>query len=287
MLLDGKRVAIVGGGKMGEAILAGWLDPNNGVCSPNGGTTFIVVEPTEARRDYLTKTYGVTCVASVEDIENSLDYSVLDLMLLSVKPQVLPSVLATIADEMDAEATPPLFVSIAAGTPLSCIEGAFAPREVHVVRVMPNTPLMVGQGASVIARGTYATPQDAALVEELFGALGFARQVDEKDIDAVCALSGGGPAYVAAMIEALRDAASEAGLSANLAEQLIVRTIAGTCALMEATGQTPEQTRVAVCSPGGTTLAALAAMEEGGFSDSLKDGVRAAIARSKELAACS
>lgn len=287
MILDGKRVAIVGGGKMGEAILAGWLDSRNGVCSESGDTTFIVVEPTESRREYLADTYGVTCVASVKDIEPSFDYSVLSLVLLAVKPQVLPDVLAQIAEEMDESATPPLFVSIAAGTSLACIEGAFSPREIRAVRVMPNTPLMVGQGASVIARGAHATPQDGAFVEELFAALGFARQVDEADIDAVCALSGGGPAYVAAMVEALRDAAAEAGLSMHLAEQLIVRTIAGTCALMEATGQSPEQTRAAVCSPGGTTLAALAAMEEGGFSESLHDGVRAAIARSKELAVCS
>lgn len=287
MMLDGKRVAIVGGGKMGEAILAGWSAPENRVTSVDGDTTFVVVEPTEARRAYLKKTYGAGVVASVADIETGLDYEAFDLMLLAVKPQVLPEVLAAIAAEVDADADLPLLVSIAAGKSTGCIEAAFAPRQAHVVRVMPNTPLMVGRGASVIARGTYATDDEANLVEALFSALGFARQVDEADIDAVCALSGGGPAYVAAMVEALRDAAVEEGLEPHLAEQLIVHTIAGTCALMQQSGQSPEETRMAVCSPGGTTLAALGAMEEGGFAASLRAGVRAAVQRAKELASCS
>lgn len=287
MMLDGKRVAIVGGGKMGEAILAGWLAPENHVVAPASGATFVVVEPTAERRAYLEKTYGVGAVASVSDIETGLDYEAFDLVLLAVKPQVLPEVLADIAAEVDADADLPLFVSIAAGKSTGCIEEAFAPRQAHVVRVMPNTPLMVGRGASVIAQGAHATEDEANLVEALFAALGFARRVDEADIDAVCALSGGGPAYVALLVEALRDAAVEEGLESHLAEQLIVQTIAGTCVLMQQSGQGPEETRLAVCSPGGTTLAALDAMEEGGFVTSLRAGVRAAVQRAKELAACS
>lgn len=287
MLLDEKRIAVIGGGKMGEAILAGWLAPENGLVSPDGSATFIVVEPTEARRDYLERTYGITAVDAVSAIERGLDYEAFDLVLLAVKPQVLPEVLDQIAAVIDDDADAPLLVSIAAGKSTTCIEDALAPRKAHVVRVMPNTPLMVGQGASVIARGSHATAQEADLVEALFSALGFARQVDEAAIDAVCALSGGGPAYVAAMVEALRDAAVEEGLDPLLAEQLVVHTIAGTCSLMQVTGQTPEETRVAVCSPGGTTLAALAAMEEDGFTASLQAGIHAAVRRAKELASCS
>lgn len=287
MMLDDKRVAIIGGGKMGEALLAGWLDSDSRVASPDGNVAFVVVEPNEVRRDHFKKTYGVGAVASVADIETGLDYEAFDLVVLAVKPQMLGEVLDQLASEIDEGADMPLFVSIAAGKTTACIEAAFAPREAHVVRVMPNTPLMVGQGASVIAAGAHATPQEANLVEALFSALGFARQVDEADIDAVCALSGGGPAYVAAMVEALRDAAVEDGLEPHLAEQLVVHTIAGTCTLMQRTGQTPEETRIAVCSPGGTTLAALAAMEEGGFTPSLQAGIHAAVRRAKELATCS
>jgi pyrroline-5-carboxylate reductase len=146
---------------------------------------------------------------------------------------------------------------------------------------------MVSAGASGVCAGETATEADVDYVAGLFGCLGRAVVVDESDMDTVCALSGSGPAYVAAMIESLRDAAAAEGLDPQLAETLALQTVLGTAQFIAETGITPENARIAVCSPGGTTLAALDAMNETGFDDVFAAGVRAAVRRSKELAQCS
>ena len=151
---------------------------------------------------------------------------------------------------------------------------------------MPNTPLLVGAGATVVAAGSHASAHDAQLVRELFACLGLALEVEEGDIDAIGALSGSGPAYVAAMIEALRDAAAAHGIDPQRAEALALQTVYGTAELMRQTGQSAEETRRAVCSPGGTTLAALSAMEAAGLPAAYRKGIDAAVQRSKELGSC-
>ena len=138
-------------------------------------------------------------------------------------------------------------------------------------------------GASVVAGGRNAGEEDVRLVNDLFDALGMSRVVPEDQIDAVGAISGSGPAYVAYMVEALRDAGVRAGLDAGLAESLALETVGGTYAAMKAQGSTPEEMRISVCSPKGTTLAALAAMDEAGFKEVFESGVQAAICRSIEL----
>ena len=177
----------------------------------------------------------------------------------------------------------PLFISIAAGIPTTRLEAAL-PKDAHVVRVMPNMPLSIGAGASGVCKGAQATNDEYDYVVGLFGCLGRAVPVDESDMDIVCALSGSGPAYVAAMIEALRDAAAAQGLDEQLAETLALQTVLGTARLIDETPLSPAVTREAVCSPGGTTLAALDAMYEAGFNDVFQAGVDAAVRRSKELA---
>lgn len=281
MLSADANIVVIGGGKMGEAILGGWIAASTGAAAPLSGGNITVADPGAARRDYLTQRYGVACIGDAREAEAA------DVVLLAVKPQVLMGVLADIAGEAayaGGEAGP-LFISIAAGIPTEKIEGAL-PAGSRLVRVMPNTPLLVGAGASVVAGGAQATQEDVELVRDLFGCMGFASVVDEADIDAVGAVSGSGPAYAAYMIEALRDAGVAQGLDAQLAERLALETVYGTCKLMRDTGQAPADTRIAVCSPGGTTLAALAAMDDAGFAGVFAAGVEAAVRRSKELSAC-
>lgn len=275
------RIALVGGGKMGEAIMGGWIAADTAPADALRADSFVVANPGRERRGFLTQRYGVACVADACEIDGA------DIVILAVKPQVMMGVLESIAPlpAYAGAAEGPLFVSIAAGLTTSRLEGAL-PVGARLVRTMPNTPLLVGAGATAVAGGARATDEDVELVRDLFACLGRAFVVDEADMDAVGALSGSGPAYVAALVEALRDAGTAQGLGAALAEELAFQTVRGTAELMHRTGQDAETTRVAVCSPGGSTLAALAAMEEAGFSRSLRAGVAAAVRRSEELGAC-
>lgn len=270
------RISIIGGGKMGEAILGGWIASRDGVASAWDASCMTVVDPGEERRRYLEDAYDVTCVDDVSKLQDA------DLVLLSVKPQIMAGVLEqvrTLSFAPDA-----LFVSIAAGISTGKLEGML-PEGAHVVRVMPNTPLLVGKGTSTLCGGSRATQEEVDLVLDLFSCIGEAFVVPEEQIDATCAIHGAGPAYVAALIEALSHAGAKAGLDRDLAERLGTQTAYGTACLMLERGQNAEKTRVDVCSPGGATLAALDAMETAGFSESIMCGVEAAIRRSKELGA--
>ncbi len=276
------RVAVIGGGKMGEAIMGGWIASAKTPADALSASSFVVANPGQERRTYLEERYEVSCVADAREIEGPLD-----LVLLAVKPQVMMGVIEQIAplDAYAGAGEGPLFVSIAAGLSAARLQDAL-PEKARLVRVMPNTPLLVGAGATTVARGAQAADDDVALVRDLFACLGEAYVIDEQDMDATSAVSGSGPAYIAAMIEALRDAGAKQGLDPRLAEALALQTVYGTAVLMKQTGQDPATARKAVCSPGGTTLAALAAMDQAGFAHVFDAGVDAAVRRSKELAAC-
>ena len=276
-----KRFAVIGGGKMGEAILAGWLASDQAPADELERSAFVVADPGEQRQAYLRDAYQVACVDDASLIEQA------DVVVLSVKPQVMSDVLALVRENpcFGGGEAGPLFISIAAG--LTC-ERLLAqlPAGARLVRVMPNMPLTIGAGASGVT-GAQGTPEgDVRYVADLFGCLGEAVVVDESLMDAVCALSGSGPAYVAAMVESLRDAAAAHGLDAELAQKLAVQTVYGTSRLMAEQGRDPGELRESVSSPGGTTLAALEAMREAGFDASLRAGVDAAVRRSQELARC-
>lgn len=255
---------------MGEAILAGWLSPSCGAFSKDN---IVVVDPGEDRRQHIRQTYGVICIESAALLPAS------SVVLLAVKPQVMSSVLAEMSSL--SWVSDALVISIAAGITTQQIAAAF--RQSAIVRVMPNTPLMVGAGAVALCAGPRATEDSLAFVESLFSSIGTVVRVDESQMDAVTAVSGSGPAYVAALIEAMVVAGVQEGLSAEVAEKLAVATIEGTGSLLRITGQTAARTRQDVCSPGGTTLAALSAMEHMGYSASIQAGVHAAAVRSKEL----
>ena len=201
-------------------------------------------------------------------------------VVLAVKPQVLPQVFDEVRSETSAR---PLFVSIAAGVPLRRLEGGLG-RGARVVRVMPNTPALLGKGVSVLVAGSSATATDLRAAMRLFRAVGDALTVDdERFLDAVTGLSGSGPAYVYRFAEALIEAGTRQGLEPGIATRLVFGTIAGASAMLTGTNMTPKQLREMVSSPGGTTLAGLMALDTAGFMEAIGAAVGAATERSREL----
>lgn len=276
------RICIIGCGNMGGACLSGWLKSEDGVAAGLATESFVVVSPFEEDRKRVESEFGVKCVSSPKELASDAP---IDLILLAVKPQVLPGVLEELAESGILDSSKehnPIVLSIAAGISTDSIEKAL-PEGVHVVRAMPNMPLQVCHGATAICRGTDATPAEVDTVNQLFCALGTSSEVDESLIDAVCAISGGGPAYVAYMIESLRDAGVALGLDKALAESLALETVGGTYESMCAKDVSPEEMRKSVCSPGGTTLAALAELDAAGFKQMFANAMDAAVKRAAEL----
>ncbi len=202
-----------------------------------------------------------------------------DVVVLAVKPQSMQDVLTELADHVSSEQ---LVISIAAGVRLSQIADQLG-SDKRLIRVMPNTPCLVGQSASAFAVGTNATDADAALVEQLLSAVGHAHRLDESLLDAVTGLSGSGPAFVSVFIEALSDGGVRVGLPGNVAMALAVQTVLGTAELIRSTGEHPSVIKDRVASPGGTTIAGLKALETHGFRAAVISAVEAATKRSIEL----
>lgn len=261
------RVAIVGCGAMGEAILAGLLD--GGMLPPSRVT---VTSPEADRRDALAALFGVRAVADNRDAFPA------DVAVIAVKPQVIDQALAEVADVVgDA-----LVVSIAVGVGSARIE-SHLPSGTSVVRVMPNTPALVGEGVSAIAAGSGASQADVDLVASLFAAVGETVVLDEKLIDVAAAVSGSGPAYFELMVDSLARAGVRHGLPRAVAERLAVATMGGTARLMRESDEHPRALMDRVTSPGGTTAAALAAADAWGFSAAVDAAVDAAVERAEEL----
>jgi pyrroline-5-carboxylate reductase len=264
-------LAIVGGGRMGEAILAGLL-----AAGTFASDDIVVAEPEAARRSALGLAHGVRCVSTgAEAIPGAAT------VIVAVKPQAMDAVVTSLAAALPEDA---LVVSIAAGVTCARIE-ALLPVGTAVVRVMPNTPALVGEGMAVVSGGAEATPEQVEGVRAMFGAVGRAIVLDERHQDAATAISGSGPAYVAIFVDALARAGVRQGLPRDIAQQLAVQTLRGTAELLERTGQHPEALADAVASPGGTTIAAIEQLESGGFRTSVGNAVSAAVKRAKELGA--
>jgi pyrroline-5-carboxylate reductase len=204
-----------------------------------------------------------------------------DAIVLAVKPQQMNDVLADLKHALPKTA---LVISIAAGKKASLFEHALGDGT-RVVRVMPNTPALVGAGASAIARGRWATDEDLATTEKLFAAVGIVVRVEESMMDAVTALSGSGPAYVFHLAEGMLEAAKRMGMEDDVAKKLAAATIAGAAKLMAESSEPPSVLRERVTSKGGTTAAALTLMGERKFYDTVVDALLAAEKRSKELSA--
>jgi len=261
-------VAVLGGGVMGEALVSALLA---------GGWPAHRVEVTEqssARASELAGRYAVSTGSS-----NAQAAERADVVLLAVKPNVVPTVLAEIAPRLRGGT---LVASVAAGVPLATYERAL-PEGTPVVRVMPNTPAVVGKGASAIAPGTHAGEGHLVLVERVLAATGLVVRVAEKDLDAVTAISGSGPAYAFYLIDAMAEAGVLLGLTRDLATRLAVATVEGSGALA-AQGEHPAVLRERVSSPGGTTVAAVAELDAHAVRAGVVAAARAAYARSKELA---
>lgn len=260
-------VAVIGGGVMGEAIVRGWI--TSGAVDP---ASLVIVEPSEARREDLGSLGGVRIVASASEALPA------DLVLLAIKPQVLEGVLVSLSPLL-GEA---LIVSIAAGISTARLESVL-PAGTPVVRVMPNTPAAVGEGMAVVSGGGEATEPQVETVRALFDALGRALVVEERYQNAASAISGSGPAYFALVVDSLAHAGVAAGLTRSVAQELAVQTMKGTAALLESTGAHPASLMDGVSSPGGTTIAALGKLEDGGVRSAFAEAVRAAVARAEEL----
>jgi pyrroline-5-carboxylate reductase len=202
-----------------------------------------------------------------------------DVLILAVKPDQVSSVLTEIKPKFTSRH---LLVSIAAGVPLAKMEAAL-PDGARVVRVMPNTPALVGASASAFAVGLSAQPEDAALVEKLFSSVGLALRVKESLLDAVTGLSGSGPAYAFLIIEALSDGGVAAGLPRDVATRLAAQTLLGSARLLLESGQHPGALKDMVTSPGGTTVEGLHELEKAGVRGALMNAVRAASEKSKRL----
>jgi pyrroline-5-carboxylate reductase len=259
-------LAIIGGGKIGEALLSGLVRR-----SGSGG--MVVCERSPERAAQLSDRYGVPVLGLAEAAARAR------VLLLAVKPQDIGTLLGSLAASVDAGH---LVVSVAAGVPTSTIEAAL-PEGVPVVRVMPNTPALVDEGMSVLSAGAHADEGHLDEAEALLAAVGRVRRVPETQQDAVTALSGSGPAYFFYLVEAMIDAGILLGLPRDLAADLIVQTALGSAVMLRDSGEHPVQLREAVTSPGGTTIAAIRELERHSVRAALIAAIEAAHARSVEL----
>ena len=262
------RVALLGVGKLGEALLSGLLRAGR---AP--GDIVVTARRAERARE-LSDRHGVRAVGNAEAATHA------DVLLLAVKPQDMGALLVELAGTVPADR---LVVSLAAGTTTATLEAALAPGT-PVVRVMSNTPVLVDEAMSAISPGSHATEEHLALTEELLRPVGQTIRVPESQQDAVTALSGSGPAYFFYLVEAMTDAGILLGLPRQVAHDLIVQTALGAALMLRDSGEHPVKLREAVTSPAGTTINAIRVMEDHGVRAAMLAALEAARDRSRELA---
>ena len=264
-----QTIGFLGTGNMAEALIKGLTAAEVVAPSQIHGS-----DPRQARCDELGARYGISVTTDNREVVAHAE-----IVVLSVKPQILPGVLDEIAPHLKPHA---LVISIAAGTPVAAIERRLK-SGTRVVRTMPNTPALVGAGATAIAGGGHATTEDLEIARRIFDAVGTTVILDEEQLDAVTGLSGSGPAYVFLIIEALSDAGVKMGLSRYNALALAAQTVLGSAKLLLETGEHPGRLKDMVTSPGGTAIAGIATLEAGGLRTTLINAVEAATRRSREL----
>ncbi len=271
MIVDARRVAILGAGKIGESLLAGllssdWRRPDE----------VVVTGRRPERVDELVARYGVKgTISNAEAVAGAA------LVVIAVKPQDFEVLLGEIGPLLSEEQT---VLSVAAAIPTATIEARVSPR-VPVVRAMPNAPATVREGIAGICAGGHADEEHLALAEDVLRHLGAVVRVPEKYMDAVTAVSGSGPAYFALLAEAMIEAGILLGLTRETSTQLVVQTMFGTAKLLRDEKMHPVELREMVTSPGGTTIRAIRELEQAGVRAAFLNAIQAAMVRSRELAA--
>jgi pyrroline-5-carboxylate reductase len=263
------RVGFLGGGRMATALAKGLVASNF-----TSADSILASDPSPAAREAFSHTTGGRAAHSNLEVVRGAE-----ILVLAVKPGHMAEVLAEIRGEMQRRH---LVISVAAGVPLKTLSAALG-SQTRMARVMPNTPCLVGAGASAYALGGTATPEDGHLVARLLATVGIAVELPESLLDAVTGLSGSGPAYVYQVIEALSDGGVFMGLPRDVATRLASQTVLGAAQMVLQTGEAPAVLKDAVASPGGTTIAGLHALEEGGLRAALMNAVRDATLRSRQL----
>ena len=263
-------IGIIGCGNMGTALIEGIQRSN----LLRKKYRIIACEVDALKRKKVSSHYHITVTGDSQELTQKGE-----VILLAVKPQEMKDLLREIAPQIRATT---LILSIAAGIPTQLIQAEIG-RRVRVVRIMPNTPALVGEGVSAIAGGRFAKSADLRIAKEILGGVGTVIELQEKDLDAVTALSGSGPAYFAYWIQALVDGAVREGLPQEVALKLAEQTARGTAILLQKTALSPEELIGRVASKGGTTEAALQVFEQEEIKERIKRAVKAATARSREL----
>jgi len=269
-MLKDKKICFIGTGNMGEALVSGLIqsgssEPENIICT----------DAREDRLDYIRQTYGVvTLQDNLEAIEGA------EIIIYAVKPQIIAPVLQETNKALDMTK---LIISVAAGVPLEAIEELLK-KDLRLIRVMPNVPAFVKAGATAIACGRHVLKDDLKLAHAIFDSVGASVYIPENYLmDAVTGLSGSGPAYVFLIVDALADAGVRVGLSRRDSLFLAIQTVLGAATLLKETQEHPGKLKDMVTSPGGTAIAGLHTLEEGGLRTTLINAVQAATERSKEL----
>lgn len=264
---DSRKIGFIGAGQMAEALARGFIDKNM-VKAEN----VVATDPSKGRLQVFSDFGAATADSNTKVVE------AVDVLFIAVKPQYVAVVLSEVKGSLKDSHT---IVSIAAGVTLQQLKDAGGDR--RLVRVMPNTPCLVGETASAMCLGSKATDTDADLVRTLFSAVGKCFQVDESLLSAVTGLSGSGPAYVFLMIEALSDGGVRAGLPRDVAQSLAAQTVLGSAKMVLDAGKHPGALKDMVTSPAGTTIAGVHELEKGAFRSTVMNAVLAATNRANEL----
>lgn len=268
-MFEQTQVGFIGGGNMGEALIKGFLAAS--LLQPE---QIRVYDISSQRTAHLDATYQVASSSSPADL-----VAASQIVILAIKPQNMAEVLNALKTDF---AHQPLVISIAAGISLTSLV-EWLPEGVPVIRVMPNTPALISQGASALSRGPRVTDAQMQQALHLFQAVGTAIEVHEKWMDAVTGLSGSGPGYVLLFLESLIDAGVRVGLPRPIARELVLQTVIGTTQMVRETGKHPAELRDLITSPAGTTIAGLQVLEEKAVRGALQRAVGAATQRSQEL----
>lgn len=266
-MLQNTKLGFIGGGNMAEAIVAGLL--NKQMLKPDN---IIIADPLLQRREYLEQKYLIQTTADNSDVAEQAD-----VLVLAIKPQQFQDACSDVRLHSNT-----LVISILAGTPIKKITDVFG-ASTRVVRVMPNTPALVGEGMAGIAGGKNATGNDITLTKYIFEQLGQAIVVDEEQLHLITGVSGSGPAYVFYFVEALRDAAILLGMDADKADTLARQTFFGSVKLLAESGEAPDTLRKKVTSKGGTTEQGIATFDKNNLKEIIKEAIQAAAKRSQEL----